>query len=330
MKAFTGNRSIFCPFIILILFFTGCSEDIPIVKPGAPIPVVYGVFDLNQSIHFVKLSKTFAGVTNPYILAEDSTRIFYADAQVFLSRGPGTNRLPFHADNGIPRSPGSFPEYPNKNYVLNQKLQAGDYVLTIILPSEKDTITADFTFINAFRVITPKAGFKRFYFYEDPILFSWASDPAAGLYEIALDLKYEEWMKNGESEIHTVSFTRQLNISNLEVEKDWYNYRFYSDSFFAHLGTSILNNPDVDYRKPLSLELLITAADTTLARYLNWFNLEIDDKNNPNGNVKGAIGVVGTKYSIPFPGLILSPRSQDSLVRGKYTKKLNFINNPDW
>jgi hypothetical protein len=127
-----------------------------------------------------------------------------------------------------------------------------------------------------------------------------------------------------------VSFTRQLNLGELETADGRYSYRFYSDSFFAFLSSNIQQNPDVDYRKPIDLELLITAADTTLARYLKWFNLEIDDKVNPNGNVEGAIGVVGTKYSIPFPDLILSPRSQDSLVRGKYTRKLDFVINPDW
>ena len=74
----------------------------------------------------------------------------------------------------------------------------------------------------------------------------------------------------------------------------------------------------------------MTAADTTLARYLDWFKMEIDDKVNPNGNVAGAIGVVGTKYTVPFPDLVLSPRSQDSLVKGRYTKKLDFVYNPDW
>jgi hypothetical protein len=330
MKAFAGYRIIFWLLVPLNILFTGCSEDISIVNPGMPIPVVYAVFDVNQSVHYVKLSKSFAGKADPYTLALNRDEVFYSDAQVFLTEGGQSNRLAFYLDTDIPRDAGSFPEYPNEVFVLNQKLNPGDYLLTIILPTEKDTLQATFSFINTFKVITPKAGFKRFYFYEDPILFSWNSDPAAGLYEISLSLKYEEWLKTGESRLCIASFTRHLNLSDLETDQDRYNYRFYSDSFFAHLGTSIGQNPAVDYRKPVDLELLITAADTTLAKYLNWYKMEIDDKVNPNGNVNGAIGVAGTKYSIPFPGLIMSPRSQDSLVRGRYTKKLDFVNNPDW
>ncbi|MFA6126032.1 MAG: hypothetical protein WC699_01900 [Bacteroidales bacterium] len=327
-----GNRYIVICLATIIagLSITGCSEDIQVIQPGIPIPVVYAVFDLNQTTHYVKLSKSFAGETDPYTLAADHDQIFYTEAQVFLSDGYHGNRIPFSLERDIPRSSGLFPALPNEAYSLNRKLQEGNNRLTVILPSEKDTLSADFDFIKAFKVINPKAGFKSFYFYEDPILFTWVSDPAAGLYEITLNLKFEEWMKNGEFRVKTASFSRQLNIADLEYEMGRYSYRFYSDSYFAHLGTSIPLDQAVDYRKPVDLELLITAADTTLAKYLNWFNLEIDDKVNPNGNVKGAIGVVATKYSISFPDLILSPRSQDSLVRGRYTKKLDFISNPDW
>jgi hypothetical protein len=330
MKAFTRYHHLFWLLITTNILLAACSEDISVINPGLPIPVVYGVFDLNQAVHYLKLSKTFAGETDPFTVAMNHDQIFYSDAQVFITEGPGTSRIPFYRETGIPRSAGSFPEYPNEVYALIQKLHQGNYQLTVILQSEKDTLTASFTFIHTFKVITPKTGFKRFYFYEDPILFSWLSDPAAGLYEITLNLKYEERMKTGESKICSASFTRQVNPSELEVDQDRYNYRLYSDSFFARLGTSIQQNDAVDYRKPLNLELLITAADTTVARYLDWFQLEIDDKINPNGNVTGAIGVVGTKYSIPFPDLILSARSQDSLVKGRYTKKLDFVNNPDW
>lgn len=330
MKTFTRYNNTIWLLLCTIICLNGCSEDIVVIQPGPPIPVVYGVFDLNQTVHHIKLSKSFAGESDPYTLAGNAGTVFYTDAEVFLSQGPGTSRTYFKRETGIPRNTGDFPAFPNESYVLDKKLYEGDYFLTVILPTEKDTVTARFSFINGFKVVTPKAGFKRFYLYEDPILFSWSDHPEAGLYEISLILQYEEWMKTGEHRTDSVNYTRQVRVSELEHEKDRYNYRFYSDSFFARLGTSIVMNAAVDYRRPTSLELIVTAADTTLSKYLNWFNLEIDDQVNPNGNVEGAIGVVGTKYSVPFHNLTLSPRAQDSLVRGRYTRKLDFVNNPDW
>ena len=330
MKTFSRYHTLSWLLITTTIWLSGCSEDIDVIKAGTPIPVVYGVFDLNQTVNYIRLSKTFAGESSAFTMAQEHDNIFYNDAQVWLTNSWGGYRMQFNLQTGIPREAGFFPDLPNEFYVLKRKLDPGSYLLKIILPAEKDTLTAPFTFIEPFKVITPKAGFRRFYFYEDPVMFSWVSDPGAGLYEISLSLAYEEWLKTGESRRCSVNYTRQINISELEVEKDRYLYRFYSDNFFARVGTLIKVNDSVDYRKPVGLELLITAADTTLANYLNWFHLEIDDKVNPNGNVEGAIGVVGTKYSVPFRDLILSPRSQDSLVRGKYTRKLDFITNSDW
>jgi hypothetical protein len=326
------KRSIASSIVILLVgfSFSGCLEDIQIIKPGPSIPVVYAVFDINQSIHYVKVSKTFAGKTDPYTLALDADNIFYPGAEVFLTQGIGGPHLPFYLEKSIPRVPGNFSANPNEVFVLNQQLQSGNYQLTVILPSEKDTLTANFNFINAFKVITPKTGFKRFYFYEDPILFTWIADAGAGLYEITFILEYEEYLKDGTTSTSKASYTRQLNPAELEFDNGRYSFRLFSDSFFAKMGTVISSVQELDYRKPIGLELIITAADTTMARYLNWFNLEIDDKVNPNGNVDGAIGVVGTKMSVPFTNLTLSSRSQDSLVKGRYTKKLGFINNPDW
>jgi hypothetical protein len=330
MKTFTGYRFFFWLLLITSIWLTGCSEDISVINPGPPIPVIYGVFDLNEATHFVKLSKTFAGKSDPYTLALNRDQVYYSDARIYLFEENGSGGIEFQKDSDIPRNAGSFPAYPNESFVLNKQLSPGNYRITVILPTEKDTLKGSFSLLNSFRVITPKAGFRRFYLYEDPILYSWDADPAAGLFEIALNLTYEEWMKTGESKRCSVSFTRQLGIPDLEFDNNRYSYRFFSDSFFAFLGVNIKVNDSIDYRKPVGLELVITEADTTLARYLRWFDLEIDDKVNPNGNVEGAIGVIGSKFSVPFSGLILSARSQDSLVRGRYTKKLDFVNNPDW
>ncbi len=227
-------------------------------------------------------------------------------------------------------NPVFFPSLPNEGYTISRVLDPGHYRLTIVLPAERDTLTADFSLLNSFRVYTPKTGFRRFYFYEDPLLFTWLNDPGAGMYEITLSLTYEEWLKSGGTIKKKAVFTRQLLPSQLEPDGDRYNYRFFSDSFFARMGTVIGADSRVDYRKPVGFEMVITAADTTLAKYLSWFNLEIDDRTNPNGNVDGAVGVVASKFSVHYPGLVLSGRSQDSLVRGRYTRKLDFVNNPDW
>ena len=94
-------------FCLITLVIGGCSEDIQVIKPGLPIPVVYAVFDVNKAVHYVKVSKTFAGESDPYTLAGDPDNIYYNDAEVFLTEGNGSTRIPFALETGIPRSEGS-------------------------------------------------------------------------------------------------------------------------------------------------------------------------------------------------------------------------------
>jgi hypothetical protein len=318
--------------VILSAFFgfAACNDEISMIYPGPPVPVVYGVFDVNNPMHYIKLTKSFIGEEDPRELAAEHGNMFYDSARVYLYRYSDTDRSYFELKENLARNTGYFPSLPNEAFVLNKKLTAGYYMVRIQLPEDGDTLTARFAIIDALKVLLPKAGLKRFYFYEDPTVFAWMPHPGAGLYELSFILTYQESLKSGENQFRTLRFNRQLRPETLEVSTDRYVYRYYSDAFFASIGTQVPYNEEVEYRKALNLDIELTAADTTLARYINWYSMEIDDKNNPNGNVAGAIGVIGSKYTVTFPGLSLSDRSQDSLIRGRYTRDLGFVSNSNW
>lgn len=314
----------------MLILLSACSEDITVVRPGKSVPVVFAVFDVHDSLHYVKLSRSFAGESDPYTLAAEPVTIFYPDARISLRSLPGGLPHNFSLETAIPRDPGRFPSLPNKAYKLSGRLNQGSYRLEIILPADQDTLTADFSLLSSFTVLSPRPGFKRFYFYDDPTVFSWRTNAAAGLFEVSFRFSYIEVTVAGDTTMHSLKFNRQIKPELLELEADHYNYRFYSDPFFAFIASRMPPGNNFEYRKPVDLSMEITAADTTLARYLNWFNLEIDDQVNPNGNIPGAIGVVASKYTIHYPGLVFSPRAQDSLVRGRYTGKLGFVANSEW
>ncbi len=318
-------------FIVLLgLTTSGCSEAIDVVMPGTPVPVIYGVLDSNDSVHYIKLSKSFAGTADPKILASDPEKVFYQDATLSLREKFGSRRYTFTRMSGPERTDGYFPGLPNQSYKLTGKLLSGYYDLMVILPTEGDTLVSTFHLMDDFQVLNPKPGFKRFYFYEDPTVFSWPDYHEAGLYELSLTFTYQEFMKSGEAINRIVHFSRQMDPEELEHEKTHFNYRFFSDPFFSFIASQVVRDEQVDYRKPVDLSIEITAADTTLSRYLKWFNLEIDDRINPNGNIPGAIGVVGSKNTVRYKGLIFSGRSQDSLIRGRYTRNLGFVANSEW
>lgn len=317
----------------LIGIFTlmaGCTTRIEMVKPGPPVPVVYGIFDTMDSTHTIKLGKSFAGEKDALELAEDPENLYYHLPIITLSETRLSRMYSFEEVNGIPREPGTFPNLPNRFYKLNAKLSPGTHLVRIILPEVPDTLLAEVRIMNPMKVLIPRPGFKRFYFYDDPTVFSWTASDEIGLYELSITLTVAETLKTGQTNLRKIRYAKQLRDSDLEAEKGYYNYRYFSDGFFASIPGDIKPDEAVDYRKPVDLMIEITAADTVVSRYLDWFNLEIDDRINPNGNIPGAIGMIGSKSTVRFPNLILSPRAQDSLVHGKFTRNLGFVFNSEW
>jgi hypothetical protein len=317
-------------FTAAVLLVGSCSDEVSLVKPGPPVPVVYGILDVKDPHHYIKLSKSFAGEVDAYELAQDPDRIFYSGAEIKLTRIFDRADYRFQAVDTISRLPGPFPALPNKIYLLNSNLFPAWYKLSVTLPEQGDTLSALFHLMADFTVLTPKKGFKKFYLYDDPTIFSWNQSEEAGLYEIAMTMNFEEHLVSGEIKEDSVTYTKQLIPETLETGKGTLEYRFYSDGFYASIPGHVKHDPAVDFRKPTGFSIHITAADTVVSKYIRWFNLEIDDKVNPNGNIAGAIGVIGSKNTIKFTGLTLSNRAQDSLVRGRYTKNLSFAANTNW
>jgi len=330
MKLLRQNTRIVIVLLSILALGYSCSDEVSLVKPGPAVPVLYGILDVQDKSHFIKLSKSFAGEEDAYQLALDPEMIFYSDARVFLTRVFDRQEYPFIVVDTISRLPGVFPSLPNKIYRLNSDLFPAWYRLSVIIPEKGDTLSALFHLMADFTVQTPRKGFKKFYLYDDPTIFSWNGSKEAGLYEISMTLTYEEYLKTGEINSDSVIYTKQLTPESMETGKGFLEYRFYSDGFYAAIPGQVKPDPAVDFRRPVNFNLSITAADTVVSKYIRWFNLEIDDKVNPNGNIPGAVGVIGSKNTVRFTNLTLSNRAQDSLVRGRYTKNLSFTANTNW
>src|SRR3989339_231358 len=179
-------------YIFLTSVFSGCTDEISVFTPGPSIPVVYGVLDIRDTIHYLKLSKTFGGYDDPAILASDPENIFFQDAIVYLRPVGVLRKIMFESIQGQARDSGYFPPLPNLSYQSNAKLKEGRYDLVIIIPETADTLTTRFVLMDSFWILNPRPGFRKFYFYEDPIPFTWNKAALVGLYEIAFSLTYQE------------------------------------------------------------------------------------------------------------------------------------------
>jgi len=325
----SGIRNITLWFFLLASLYS-CSEDISMVSPGAPIPVVYGILDIRDSVHQVLFGKTFSGEESLSELTYHPGMMYDPDGSVTLIDPVRQIQSPFTRITDGQRVPGLFPVTPRVYYRLVSQLRPGNYQLVFESSSTDSTLAIELNLPGPFQLISPHPESRRIYFYEDPMVFSWIPPAGSGVYEIAFILHYEDHFKNSEQISRKFRHTVLLFRETLEQDHDRLVYRFYSDLFFRDAGRSIPVNEEVGYRKPVWIDLEVTAGDTVLSKYLKWQTLAIDGQINPNGNINGAIGFIAGKYTIRMPHLKLSARAQDSLVLGRFTKLLGFVANPDW
>lgn len=70
---------------ILLVSLPSCSTDFDLTGDFEPVPVIYGLLDQNDSIHYVKINRTFTGNGNPAATATiaDSSYWDQVDAKVY-------------------------------------------------------------------------------------------------------------------------------------------------------------------------------------------------------------------------------------------------------
>src|SRR5687768_1893340 len=107
-------------FIMLAAIFltqaTGCSEDFEVAAPYKDITIVYGLLDVKDTAHYIRIQKAFLDESKSAIgMAKEADSSFYnqLDVKVLeLNSGSLTKLIQLTrvdlADEGYPKDPGSF------------------------------------------------------------------------------------------------------------------------------------------------------------------------------------------------------------------------------
>lgn len=314
---------------LVLLLLVGCSEKIELLYPGDPIPVLFAIFDQQDSTHYIRISQSFAGEESVYQTMRQKEQLYDPTVSVSLRPPNGNLKYLFTRLEDQGRVSGLFPEQPLQYHALQLVLTEDKYLVEIE-SDQHNPLSIPVKLIQPFKPHSPVPSSNRFYFYDDPTVFSFTPPEGSGVFEIAFVLYYEEHLDNGSQQMKSYRYSYLLFPEQLEWELDHFNHRFYADPFYAHIGSHLEADAGVDYRKPMRLDLELTAGDSVLARYLDWQEQELDAQINPQGNVDGAIGFVASKYTYYKPNLKFSKRAQDSLIYGRFTKDLQFVANSNW
>src|SRR5690606_25625996 len=115
----------YLPFVLALLLFNSCDNDIEILGDYEEAASVYALLDPNSPVQFIKINKVF---TNPNSKAADVAKIsdsLYFDtlspSLIDLSNGA---RIPLFKANIALKDSGFFANSPNYLYVTTQRIFA--------------------------------------------------------------------------------------------------------------------------------------------------------------------------------------------------------------
>ncbi len=69
-------------FAALTAVFTSCKEDVDVVGEFKETPVLVGILDMSDTIHFIKLQRAFIGPGNALEIAKIPDSNYYSDAEI--------------------------------------------------------------------------------------------------------------------------------------------------------------------------------------------------------------------------------------------------------
>ena len=110
-----SKKRFLLPFIIFLClgFAISCEKDFSANADSEPFPIVYGLLDVSDTVHYIKVFKSYLVEGNAYDVVKDVHKYSYLDSiDVYLveynAKGDFLRNIPFDMTTDIPKDSGLF------------------------------------------------------------------------------------------------------------------------------------------------------------------------------------------------------------------------------
>lgn len=322
---------------VLMCFLLSCDNDIDVVADYKTIPVVYGFIDNESDTNFVRIEKAFLGEgENANEVAQNPDSLYFDNIDVSLTKSNGTqialNRID-GAQIGRPRDAGVFADRPNYLYYFTEdqiSLRDDDRVTLAIQENDRAIAEATTPMLGGTQLTSP------IYDQDRPINFiegdetriGFKYSSAAGMYGIRIHFSFLEENDQGVFVPKTVTWnvTDSGILTDGEVRR---THRIDGGNFFRFLAAELDGGNNIQrVSQSLDLELILAGKELRTIRDIQLANQGITGSQElpVYTNIENGRGIFTGKSTFVQKGINLAPRTLDSLVNGRITADLNFIN----
>ena len=334
------SRYIFIIAIAIIAFATSCDNDVDINDDYKEIPVVYGLLDLSETQHFVKITKAFQTEGNVYVAATDISKSQYnpKDLKMYFEVYNSSNTwikdisldtvLITNKDSGAFYYPKQILYATEKNVTLNQDYK---YKLVVELLQSGKNVKSETELVGDFSILKPRAIMKTIDFSgKYPTTVEWHSTVNGKLYQLVIRYFYTEIPSSGSAVSHHIDWVMPPQVSEHTDGTEKISLEYAGLAFYELLASKIAL-PDAGMKRYSdSVQYIITVAHENFAVYLdvNKPSSSIVQERPVYTNISNGVGLFSSRYNKTRDFVGLTTQSLDSLYNGSKTYMLGFEDRP--
>ncbi|MCD6332441.1 MAG: DUF4249 family protein [Bacteroidales bacterium] len=312
-------------FLFFSVVLSSCSNELDLIDPVAPVPVVYCLMNPEDDTIYLTLTKSFTGDASAYDMARNPQLVYWDNADICLEAWIDQYKIrEIHFEpSGQIKTPGIFAETPGYCYQLDNRAlhRYGNlythYRLIITIPGMSSPL------FSTIRIIEPPIVKSKWYrqisLYPDRYEIGIYPGPGSAYCDLVCVFRYKQF--EGTWVNHSDTFCLKKDI-NFEAGRADY---LYADQFFNKIAANIKPINDTIIRKFTSIDLIFYAGDQYFRDYINTYQNAGDQDLPPKGNITNGLGLFTMIRSATKDNMTLDRRTHDSLCLGKITKKLGFV-----
>jgi len=332
------RKYLFFFLLISAWFFHSCSNDFDLIVPGKNIPVVYGLLNLQDQAHYLRVEKAFVDPnTSALEIAQNPDSLFYQNVTVQLKRLSddalfNLTRIDGNTE-GLPKEDGIFATAPNYLYKIDSatiKLKAGEKIgLIINRGDELPVVTAETTIVPNMEARKPKAGQNIGFTNGSSERIFWTAPAEARIFDVQFLIKYDEFPANDPNQLESKTLTwllakglrnEGLDRVTLEIQDGL--------EFYSFLSKNIPVNTNLK-RIFRGMEFIVTAGGTEIEQFINIGQANTGITGSQEiptfTNLSEGRGIFSSRNILREKGVQITSMTRDSLRNGFLTKDLNFL-----
>ena len=326
--------------LIQVLLLGSCNNDMDLIDPIEPKPVVYCVFNPMDTAYYVSLTKSFVGDTNAFVLAKQPDRVFFDSADIRLSGLDKDENILFETGFepcDIIKKPGIFPESNGYLYRSKRELDefeqftiSGQYSgithfkLEIRIPGYDQSIESKIKRLDPAIIGKPShdsIAFEFFPFEDYEYMIASGFHDGGDCLDFIMRLRYKDCYKDS-------IIMRETDIL---FRKDIYHKRtanFYipPDFFLNKLLKYIPDDQDVEYRTLVNFDFISINTLPEFKMYTETRELLSSDYHLVDwSNITNGIGLFSMKNTFYRYNYTFTQKTKDSIAFSPVTAHLRFV-----